>query len=646
MKPDQLQMESNACLNRFFFALQNDNSSLLCPILNSLFLIIKKRNQYTDSVLQSILDFSKRPLNVPSLKKKFIQKTLKNVLLACITLPRAAGFVNEIYDTLISLGASHREIQFRQRKGRVMEEEEEVEFEPETKEEKQDDDIQKQSLEFLEKVKYDQVPFPLILEIIFTTLQNRDPFLFDQDVQNLIGRMLQEEEVEETVPMQVDQTEEVVEEEEEVVENDIDIESILNQPLEIPTEMKEQLVHDSMNRILGMLNYFDTGVKANYIPKEQDTLVAAKYGWILVVSRMMTRSSCGNVVQKDLFKFIFEDFSARMDIAIFWLFEEYVSSDQYSSCLQQMLDYIKGNDSFEGLDPKDRSFTKFLVEVPDFADIVMKRILEYCEDEKYMQLGIYTLRDLIVYRPAVREECLKHLLNLGCGSNAPSRILAVQALLKFSKHEIALTIVSHAKSVIRELLQCDEQENKTELNQFMNSRMDLYIGLCLSHHDLLTELFTLSHEFPKHVLEHLCLALHPLFQEMLSEPDILFQLLETHPPDALEVTLVLVRTLLQSDLTHDRALKLFIVQFQERSYDVRFLLLIVHELPKNVILKQLPLLVDGMTTNKDPIKNAIIQMVSSPNEDQPPKILPSEWIISVINLPEAHVKGMMEGLFC
>jgi hypothetical protein len=585
---------------------------------------------------------------VSSLQKKFIQKTLKNVLLACITLPRAAGFVNEIYDTLISLGASHREIQFRQRKGRVMEEEEEVEFEPEAKEEKQEDDIQKQSLEFLEKVKYDQVPFPLILEVIFATLQNRDPFLFDQDVQNLIGRMLQEEEeVEEPVPMQVDQPEEVVEEEEEVVvENDIDIDALLNKPLEIPSEMKEQLVHDSMNRILGMLSYFETGVKANYIPKEQDTLAAAKYGWMLVVSRMMTRSSCGTVVQKDLFKFIFEDFSGRMDIAIFWLFEEYLSSDHYDSCLQQMLDYIKGNEAFGGLDPKDRSFTKFLVEVPDFTSIVMQRVLEYCEEEKYMQLGIYTLRDLIVYRPAIREECLQHLLNLGCGSKAPTRILAVQALLKFSKHEIAPVIVSHAQAAIRELLQCEEQENKTELNQFMNSKMDLYIGLCVSHHNLLTELFTLSPEFPKHVLDHLCLALNPLLQEMISEPEFLFHLLENHPPNALEVTFVLVRTLLQSDLTHDRALKLFIPQFQERTYDVRFLLLILHELPKNVILKHLPLLVDGMTTNKDPIKNAIIQLVSSPNEDQPPKIAPSEWIIAVINLPEIHVKGMMEGFLC
>jgi hypothetical protein len=641
MKPDTLQMESNACLNRFLLILQHDNSSIICPILNSLFLIIRKRPQYTDVVVQSILDFSRRELQCSSLQKKFIQKTLKNVLMACITLPRAAGFVNELYDTLIGLGASHREIQFRQRKGRVMEQEEE-EFEPEPiQEQKPEDDIQKLSDEFLQKVDYDKVPFDVILDVIFSTLKNRDPLLFDQDIQNLITRLSQEEEDEEVDQgMQVDQPQVVEEEEEELVENDINIDLILQEDYELDDNAKEQLVHDSLSRILNMNDYFDA-VKSTTIPQGADTIMAAKYGWMLIVCRLMTRSPSGHKLKEELVRFIFQDFSNRMDLAMLWLFEEF-NSGEYEMYLKLFLDWMKGNKDFEGLDPKDRSFTKFLVEVPEYTNSAMKTVLDYCSDDARMQLGIYTLRDLIVYRPAVRDECLGQLLGLASNTKPAQRILAVQALLKFTKHEISSTIIDHAKRSIKELIGYQEQENKSEMNQYMNSKIDLYVGYSLHHHDLLKALFTMEKDLPKHVLHHLCLAVQPLFQELLSTPDILVDLLENQPPS--DLTFVMVRTMLQSDVTHDKILPLFIDLFKQRSYDVRFMLLIVHDLPKDVIMTYTHLLVDGMMDQKDQIKDCVTKMTTSQNEDKPPVISPSEWIISTMNLPEMHVKGMMEGI--
>lgn len=105
----------------------------------------------------------------------------------------------------------------------------------------------------------------------------------------------------------------------------------------------------------------------------------------------------------------------------------------YESWFHRVLDALWVPGTTGGLEPKDRTFTKFLIDVPEITGEAVGRVVRgYCEDSERwgfflgvgcggfelnfcggffrMQLGIVTLRDLITYRPAVREECLLMLL--------------------------------------------------------------------------------------------------------------------------------------------------------------------------------------------------------------------------------------------
>ena len=58
-------------------------------------------------------------------------------------------------------------------------------------------------------------------------------------------------------------------------------------------------------------------------------------------------------------------------------------------------------------------FTRFLMDSPDINfDFVFEVIDLYCNAPERMALGISTLRDIILYRPAVRVRCIPMLLQL------------------------------------------------------------------------------------------------------------------------------------------------------------------------------------------------------------------------------------------
>lgn len=112
-----------------------------------------------------------------------------------------------------------------------------------------------------------------------------------------------------------------------------------------------------------------------------------------------------------------------MDLALLWLHDEYlkqtvsvISSDNdYAFWLHKLLDGISKPRNEEGeyaLDPKDRTFARFLMDVPELTTQSLAVVQEYCHSEERMPLGISTLRDMVLYRPAVRPPCLDQLLGL------------------------------------------------------------------------------------------------------------------------------------------------------------------------------------------------------------------------------------------
>jgi hypothetical protein len=105
-----------------------------------------------------------------------------------------------------------------------------------------------------------------------------------------------------------------------------------------------------------------------------------------------------------------QDFHKRIDLAIFWMFEEYMSdlvtkessqllspglnqNDQrnYQFWLSKLLHAMKGDsdnsenqntDISTGLDVRDRIFTRFLVEVPMLSAYALDFVKDYCLEAK------------------------------------------------------------------------------------------------------------------------------------------------------------------------------------------------------------------------------------------------------------------------
>lgn len=85
-----------------------------------------------------------------------------------------------------------------------------------------------------------------------------------------------------------------------------------------------------------------------------------------------------------LLEYILEDFRARFDVATAWLFAEYSivdhthqhSPSKYSVCLTELMLGAKVK-----LNPRDRLFTKLVLEAPKVTREALQIIRSYCQDE-------------------------------------------------------------------------------------------------------------------------------------------------------------------------------------------------------------------------------------------------------------------------
>ncbi|XP_077868134.1 symplekin-like [Saccoglossus kowalevskii] len=132
--------------------------------------------------------------------------------------------------------------------------------------------------------------------------------------------------------------------------------------------------------------------------------------------------------------FIFEDLRNRSELAFSWVFHEYCSYQgympkttdkeqsfiRYDNCLTDLLKGIKERDTREGL------FSHLILEAPLLTPNALEILKEYCEDESHVYIGMSTLRDLVLKRPADELNYLIVLLDLTFHEKPDVRNQAVQ----------------------------------------------------------------------------------------------------------------------------------------------------------------------------------------------------------------------------
>ncbi|KAI8609396.1 Symplekin tight junction protein C terminal-domain-containing protein [Chytriomyces sp. MP71] len=316
----------------------------------------------------------------------------------------------------------------------------------------------------------------------------------------------------------------------------------------------------------------------------RESVAAARTGWMLLLVRLVTGATAaasvglggdeewGSAVQElrdRLFEFVVEAFRARYELAILWLHEEYrlallaqrklkksggdgTPLAAYETLFQNMLQSLRGeartdgDEGVIGLDPKDRTFTKFLIDVPMVPPTaIVETVKAYCEDSERMALGFSTLRDLINLRPALRAQCLDMLQAYCIHADKAIRTNAIFNARRWIAPDhptLGPSVEEYATSMLRRLSGSPPQEDAEEEEDGGAAweevdavrHFELFFGLTLKKPELLLTLARIFPQLPSEVSKNITQHIEPLIKRMIANAV------------ALEVSLVHLCTLVRS----------------------------------------------------------------------------------------------------
>lgn len=390
LSQDHLVQEARHILNRymtFFSTLDQTPTSMevICATMNSFFTIIKECDEYALACTKLLVNIKEMSLGYLSpFQKRSVYRNLKVILLSCYSLPATQDLDDEIEQILLGFNVHPRELQNKQKIKRMKGREEKVvEMQvplPSTLDmtkktevlPQYDGPIQELSVltELILTRGISTFNHNHLTEIIMECISDRDEMLFQKDLERFLENDGIYDPAYKAPPNPAD---------DEVMLMDIDIDAILEGVDDLDEEERKIGVEGCITRILEMDGFFSTSLKVKEVGEGKelgkDTLISARFGWMVIVSRMMSKDL--GFPKHELVKFVIEDFHKRVDLVIFWLFEEFVKGNEYAAWLKVVLTELK-----EKLDPKDRVFTRFLVEIPDMPKFGLDFLYEYCKEEK------------------------------------------------------------------------------------------------------------------------------------------------------------------------------------------------------------------------------------------------------------------------
>ncbi|KAJ5752424.1 hypothetical protein N7520_009341 [Penicillium odoratum] len=228
---------------------------------------------------------------------------------------------------------------------------------------------------------------------------------------------------------------------------------VLPQPPPLSEEEAGEVGRSAVARVFSMINVAETEAPAKN--KNQQQLGFArlagsnfdKDAWVLLLTRLATRAPAGleggdklgkgssgrrqptisDSIRETLYRYILEDFRARLNIGITWLNEEWyndriqmkvVASNRYDDEDSQttvVCHYdtwvIRLLDGFlPYLDSRDiKVIVRFLSEIPEVTVDITQRVASLAKDPERVNLCVQALMYLIMFRPPAREMCLNTL---------------------------------------------------------------------------------------------------------------------------------------------------------------------------------------------------------------------------------------------
>ncbi|KAG6866570.1 hypothetical protein C0991_002055 [Blastosporella zonata] len=236
------------------------------------------------------------------------------------------------------------------------------------------------------------------------------------------------------------------------------IDSTLPPPRDLSEEERTQQLRGAVKRIWDDVEELNVNGDALPVESTQAGGHSPTEIWMLLIVRMITRVAEPPPEEDDamedsapehdfytrqdqlrqaLCNYIMSDFPSRVRLATTWMNEEWYNDQlrlaedpswrpNYDTWLNQIVATYQTL-----LDAKDRTFSRFLLDLPsvpeDVLDLLRDLCIEYNSPDR-MQVGFATLRGLVINRPSMRADALTVLLELTTHPEKKTRGAAINTV--------------------------------------------------------------------------------------------------------------------------------------------------------------------------------------------------------------------------
>ncbi|KAG8540001.1 hypothetical protein GDO81_020005 [Engystomops pustulosus] len=294
----------------------------------------------------------------------------------------------------------------------------------------------------------------------------------------------------------------------------------------------------------------------------------------------------------------------RLDLALAWLFQEYceyqsgAGEEGYQECLIGILTGLQ-----ERPDQRDGVFTKVVLEAPLLTDSALDVIRKYCEDEGRSYLGMSTLRDLILTRPARQFQYLHLLLDLSSNEKDKVRQQALHLIKRmYEKESLRQYIEKFALNYLQLLVHPNPPsvlfgaDKDTEVaapwtEDTVKHCLYLYLALLPQNHKLIHELASVYTEATADIKRTVLRVIETPIRGMgMNSPELLL-LVENCPKGAETLVTRCLHILTDKVPPSPELVKRVRDLYQKRLPDVRFLIPVLNGLDKKEVIQALPKLI-------------------------------------------------------
>ncbi|CAE6382445.1 unnamed protein product [Rhizoctonia solani] len=381
--------------------------------------------------------------------------------------------------------------------------------------------------------------------------------------------------------------------------------------------------------------------------------------WMLLIVRMISRGANGGRAKDEggderalvhnlafredgmrqmLLDYLLGDFGGRMRLAIVWMNEEWYNDRiqakhdpsrerQYEIWLGRLATSLKAR-----LEPKDKTFAKFLMELPSIPSNVLSLCRELAETPQQMGIGFAALREFIQLRPPVRPEAMRILLDLTAHPEKVTRNAAINTVRRWvpDVEPMNTEITSFAKKLLKQLQEGQQPFEEHEFPRYLPPKLELpakkaeviqhvelMFALSVRVPAFLDEIFAAYVHMEVTVQEAMQDLLAPLVRSLGPTNGKLLSLIKTFEPGAESLILRIVKILTENGRPNANLVVLVKELISERNLDARFLMPIIGEMDKPDIVKNLPRIVSMLNGKPEPkalVKSAFQAIVASPPE--------------------------------